>query len=74
MRACSSLHSIHRPIDKDGLRGFHWQEEGYAAIDPQRLKQEKHAMVSEEFKRFDRMIQESTHTTHHQKQKKRKSV
>jgi hypothetical protein len=59
VRACESLYSIHRPIDKDGLANFHWREEGYAAIDPQR-KQREEAMdrkkASEEFKRFEKMM------------------
>lgn len=59
VRACGSLHWVHRRIDKEGLRNFHWREEGYAAIDPQRKRREeaiarKH--VSKEFKKFDQMM------------------
>jgi hypothetical protein len=59
VRACGSLYSVHRPIDKDGLKNFHWREEGYAAIDPQRKQREEAAdkkFTSEEFKRFDQMM------------------
>ena len=69
VRACGSLYSIHRPIDKDGLRGFHYREEGFAAIDPQRKQREEidfRMNASEEFKRFDRMMQELMHTSHNQ--------
>lgn len=41
VRACGSLQSIHRPIDRDGLAKFSYREEGYAAIDPQRKRQEE---------------------------------
>jgi hypothetical protein len=67
VRACGSLYSIHRPIDKDGLRGFRYREEGFAAIDPQR-KDRAEAMfrmhASEEFKRFDKMMRELMRTSH----------
>jgi hypothetical protein len=40
VRACGSLYSIHRPVDKNGLLGFSYKEEGFAAIDPQRKARE----------------------------------
>ncbi len=73
MRACGSLHSIHRPIDKDGLRGFQYREEGFASIDPQRKSREEatHRMyASEEFRRFDKMMRELMRTSHADVKKK----
>src|SRR5260370_40882121 len=67
MSACGSLHSIHRPIDKDGLRGFQYREEGFASIDPQRKSREEatHSMyASEEFRRFDKMMRQLMSTSH----------
>jgi hypothetical protein len=67
VRACGSLYSIHRPIDKEGLMGFNYREEGYAAIDPQRKNREeamKKKEASEEFQRFDKMMRELIHIPH----------
>jgi len=67
VRACRSLYSIHRPIDKNGLANFRYREEGYAAIDPQRKQREEaiaRKYASEEFKRFDKMMRELMHTPH----------
>jgi hypothetical protein len=61
VRACGSLQGIHRPIDAPGLATFHYREEGYAAIDPQKGKTEM-ANRSEEFKKFDRMMRELMHS------------
>jgi hypothetical protein len=67
MRACTSLHSKYVVLDKDvlakTLRGP-WKEEGFAAIDPQRIRQGKEMAYSEEFKRFDKMMRELLHTPH----------
>jgi hypothetical protein len=66
VRACGSLHSIHRPIDRNGLVNFHWQEEGYAAIDPQRKQREEtidKEYASEEFKKFDKMMRRRKQAT-----------
>jgi hypothetical protein len=67
VRACGTLFSIHRPIERDGLTNFHWREEGYAAVDPQR-KQREEAMdrkyASDEFKRFDEMMRRLMHASY----------
>jgi hypothetical protein len=63
VRACGSLQGIHRPIDGQGLANFHYREEGYAAIDPQKRKSAS-ASRSEEFKKFDRMMRELMHKSH----------
>jgi len=65
VRAAGSLQGIHRPCSESALAGFHYREEGYAAIDRQRIKQEqKMANASEEFKKFDRMMRELIHARH----------
>jgi ribosomal protein L35 len=67
VRACGSLYSIYRPIDRKGLKAFQYTEEGYAAIDPQRNQRDA-AMAkryaSEEFKRFDGMMRHLMYTLH----------
>lgn len=62
VRACGSLQGIHRPINEQGLATFHYGEEGYAAIDPQRKN--RMADASEEFKKFDGMMRELMPTSH----------
>ena len=61
-RACGALQGIHRPIEANGLAAFRYSEEGYAAIDRQRMKQAQNMTdASEEFKKFDRMMRELMH-------------
>jgi hypothetical protein len=57
VRACRCLQGIDRPIDAQALENFQYREEGYAAIDPQRLKAEMNN-YSREFKKFDRTMRE----------------
>ncbi len=56
VRACGSLKGFHIPLDRETLaKGDFSKEEGFAAINPQRNRGNS---MSEEFKRFDRMMRE----------------
>jgi hypothetical protein len=64
VRACASLHSKYSVIDKSVLATHllgPFKEEGFAAIDPQRARQEKEMTYSQEFRRFDKMMQQLMH-------------
>jgi hypothetical protein len=53
--------------NETAFKGFNYREEGYAAIDTQRLKQgqtENMANTSDEFKKFDQMMRQLMHTSH----------
>ena len=59
VRASGALQGIHRPIDQVGLANFSYREEGFAAIDTQRMRQAKDRVeTSDEFKKFDQMMRE----------------
>src|SRR5271165_5260492 len=69
VRACGSLQGIHRPIEAACLAGFHYREEGYAAIDRQKARQSLDiANPAEEFKKFDRLMREMMRVSRKQPQ------
>lgn len=60
VRAATAISWVHRPWNDEALSKFVYREEGYAAIDPQRLKRVTQiydmSQASEECKKFDRMM------------------
>ena len=73
VRAANTIRWIHRPWNEEALSKFMYREEGYAAIDPKRLKQKqvyKMSGTSEEFKRFDEMMRQLMRVSHDEVKKK----
>jgi hypothetical protein len=65
VRAANTIRWAKTPIDERALSTVNFREEGYAAINPQRLRQEQNASaLSDEFKKFDRMMRELMHVPH----------